>query len=138
MAKGSDNSTAIGLLLMRLIAGGLLFYGHGLPKLMNWRERMSTFSDPIGLGPAPGFWLVVFAEVVCSVLVMLGWFTRAACVLPIGFFLIAALIHHAEDPFRQKELALIYMAPFLCLLFTGPGRFSLDARFGPKVTFKGS
>ena len=138
MAKGSDTSASIGLLLMRLIAGGLLFYGHGLPKLLNWEERATTFANPVGLGATTGFWLVVFTEVVCSVLVMIGFATRAASVFPIGFFLIAALIHHADDPFRQKELALVYLAPFLCLLFTGPGRFSLDARFGPKVTFKGS
>lgn len=138
MARGMDNASSIGLLLMRLIAGGLLFYGHGLPKILNWQERVNTFGDPIGLGSAPGFWLVVFTEVVCAFLVMLGWATRFAVVLPIGFFLIAGLIHHADDPFRQKELAFIYLAPFVCLLFTGPGRYSLDARFGPKVTFKGS
>src|SRR5688572_1954658 len=43
MAKGMDNASSIGLLLMRLIAGGLLFYGHGLPKILNWQERVNTF-----------------------------------------------------------------------------------------------
>jgi putative oxidoreductase len=110
------------------MAGGLLFFGHGLPKLLAWRERAPTFADPIGLGPVAGFWLVVFAEVACSALVAAGWLTRFACVFLVGFLTIAGFVQHAADPFKVKELAFVYLAPFLCLLWTGPGRFSIDSR----------
>jgi putative oxidoreductase len=137
MAAIKDTPTSIGLLLLRLGAGGLLLWAHGWPKLAHWQTRMHTFPDPVGLGPVTGFWLVVFSEVACASLVMLGWFTRAACVPPVVFFTIAAFIHHAHDPFPRKELALVFMTAYLCLLFTGAGRFALDARFGPKLSFSG-
>lgn len=137
MAEIKDSAASIGLLLLRVGTGALLFYGHGWPKLAHWQTRMHTFPDPIGLGPATGFWLVVFTEVACALLVALGWFTRLACVPPIAFFLIAAFVQHAGDPFARRELALVYLFPFLCLLFTGAGRFALDARFGPKLSFSG-
>jgi len=136
-ARIQDTAASIGLLILRLLAGGVLLYGHGWPKVMHWRESMGTFPNPIGVGPVAGFWLVVAAEVVSNVLVMLGWFTRAACVLPIGFFLIAAFIQHAADPFQRKELALIFLAIYSCLFFTGPGRFALDEKFGPRLRLKG-
>ena len=123
---------SLGLLVMRLLTGGMLIYGHGWPKLMNWSERMTTFADPIGLGSIVGFWLVVLVEVPCSVLVMLGWLTRFACLLPIGFFLVAAFIQHWADPFGRKELPLLYLACYVCLLFAGPGRFSVDAMRGAR------
>jgi len=137
MAATRDTATSIGLLLLRLGAGGLLIYGHGLPKLFAWETRMHTFADPIGIGPAAGFWLVVFTETVCAGLVVLGWFTRVACVPPIVFFVIAAFVHHAGRPFRDQELALVFLFPYLCLLFTGAGRFALDAKWGPKLSFSG-
>jgi putative oxidoreductase len=46
------------------------------------------------------------------------------------FFAVAAFVQHGQDPFARKELALVYAVPLLALLFTGPGRYSLDARFG--------
>ncbi len=136
-ARVSDTMASLGLLILRLFAGGILIYGHGWPKLMKWREAAATFPDPIGIGSVAGFWLVAAAETLCSALVLLGWFTRVACVLPIGFFLIAFFVQHAADPFRQKELALLFLAVFACLFFTGPGRFALDEKFGPRFSFRG-
>jgi len=120
----------LGLLILRVGASVLLFTGHGWPKLIQFTERLNTFANPIGIGPQASFLLVVFAEVVCSTLVLLGLFTRFAVIPLILFFLIAALIQHAHDPWARKEFALIYLTPFLTLLFTGPGRFSIDAKRG--------
>lgn len=124
------NRIDIGLLILRIGASVLLFTGHGWPKLMGFNERLNTFADPIGLGSPVSFLLVLFAEVVCSVLVLLGFFTRLAVIPPIIFFLIAALVQHADDPWQRKEFALIFLVPYLALLFTGPGRFSLDGKRG--------
>jgi putative oxidoreductase len=137
MAGTSDTAASIGLLLLRLGAGGMLIAGHGWPKLSHWQSRAHAFSDPIGLGSVTGFWLVTFAETACAVLIMAGWFTRVACIPPLVGVAVAGLVHHAHDPFRQKELALLYLFAFACLLFAGPGRFAIDARFGPKLSFSG-
>jgi putative oxidoreductase len=116
----------IGLVVLRLGAGGLLFLGHGLPKLLDYNTRASRFADPIGLGPELGFALVVFTETVCSLLVAFGVFTRFTVIPPLVFFAIAGLIHHADDPWNRRELAFLFAVPFLALLFAGAGRWSFD------------
>jgi putative oxidoreductase len=118
---------SIGLLALRLGAGGLLFYGHGWDKLVHYSERVAGFADPIGLGPAASLALVTFAEVLCASLVMVGLLTRLSLVPLLIFFAVAGFIQHAQDPWPRRELAFIFAVPFLALLFTGPGAFSLDA-----------
>lgn len=122
-----DLAPAIGLLVLRLAAGGFLLYGHGWGKLIHYAERAPKFANPIGLGPELSFALVVFAEVACSALVMLGLLTRLACVPLVIFFLVAVFIQHAADSFGDKELAYVYLGSFLALLLTGPGRLSVEA-----------
>lgn len=124
-----DTWNSLGLLVLRLGAGSLLLFGHGLPKLMNFSERAARFADPIGVGPGASLALVVFAEVLCSIFVMFGAATRLAAIPPVIFFLIAALIHHAADPWAKKELAVVYLVAFLTLILTGGGSYSLDALF---------
>lgn len=123
---------SLGLLILRLGAGGLLLYGHGWGKLAHYAERAPQFADPIGLGPVASFTLVVFAEALCSLFVILGLATRLAAIPVIIFLLVAFFIQHAADPFAKKELALAYLVPFLTLLLTGGGRFSLDTLMGRK------
>jgi putative oxidoreductase len=116
-----------GLLILRVASWAMLFGAHGLPKLRNYAERAGGFADPIGLGSEVGFALVVFSEVVACLLVAIGLMTRAATLPLIGFFLVAALIQHADDPFNRRELPLLYGAVYVLLLLAGPGRLSLDA-----------
>jgi putative oxidoreductase len=39
---------------------------------------------------------------------------------------VAALIVHAGDPFKQKELALMYLVLYIVLFFIGSGKYSID------------
>lgn len=126
MRRTKDQLNSIGLLLLRIGAGGLLFFGHGLPKLLNWNERASRFGNPIGLGPEVSFSLVVFAEVVCALAVALGLATRVAAGPIVFFLLIAGLVHHGADPWRERELAFAFLVPFAALILTGGGHFALD------------
>jgi putative oxidoreductase len=125
-----DLATSFALLILRLGGGALLLYGHGRGKLGNFAERAAAFADPIGLGPVPSFWLVVFAEVLCAGLVVVGFLTRISTIPILIFLAVAAFVQHASDPWARKELPLLFAAPFLALLLMGPGRFSLDAALG--------
>jgi putative oxidoreductase len=126
MRRTKDQLNSIGILLLRVGAGGLLFFAHGLPKLQHWSERAPEFANPIGLGPEVSFSLVVFAEVVCALAVTLGVATRVAAAPIVFFLLIGAFVQHGTDPFSDKELALVYAVPFAALTLTGGGRHALD------------
>jgi putative oxidoreductase len=110
----------------------MLFLGHGWGKLTHFSERAGQFADPIHLGSGPSFTLVVFAEGICTVLVAFGLLTRWAVIPLVIFFVVAGFIQHADDPWSRKELAFLFLVAFLPLLFTGPGRYSLDALIAKK------
>ncbi|MBK9147799.1 MAG: DoxX family protein [Flavobacteriales bacterium] len=124
-------SEDLGYLLMRLGFGGTMLWQHGWPKLMRFGERMDSFSDPLGLSSPVSLALIVFAEVVCAALVVLGLWTRAALVpLIIAMGVIIFLVDRGQ-PFGESELALVYLLGYLALLFTGSGRFAVD-----RISFK--
>lgn len=116
----------VGLLTLRAVAGGSMLFAHGWPKLAHFAEKMETFGDPIGLGPAVSLGLITFSETVCAALVMLGLWTRASTIPLIIGMAVAAFMAHGDEPFKKQELAVIYLAAFIALFFTGSGRFSLD------------
>jgi putative oxidoreductase len=134
----SDLVNSIGLLVLRLGAGGFLLCGHGWGKLVSASAKAPEFANPIGIGPVPSFWLVVFAEVVCSSLVMVGFLTRLSTLPILVFLTVAGFIQHAHDPWPRRELAFVYAVPFLALLVTGAGRFSLDAKGKPRGPWGGA
>ena len=99
---------------------------HGVPKLQRILEGNMKFGDPLGLGSEVSLVLVVFAEVFCAILIMLGLGTRLAAVPLIITMAVAAFIAHGDDPFNRKELALFYIVVYVVLLVAGSGKFSLD------------
>lgn len=116
----------VGLLVLR-VGVGLLLAGHGLGKVMDLLGGKTDFADPIGIGPVPSLALAAFAEFVCALLVVAGLLTRWAAVPAVITMLVAAFIVHWSEPFDQKEHPLLFAIPFLALVFTGAGRYSLDA-----------
>ena len=116
----------LGLLAIRLLSGGMMLT-HGIPKFDRlFGEGPVKFADPFGLGPEISLGMVLFAEVGCSLLVMLGFKTRWAT-LPLLFtMLMAAFYAHGNDPFSDKELSLLFFTLFLSVLISGGGRYSVD------------
>lgn len=131
----SDFIPSLGLLLHRLVFAGFLLVGHGWGKLMSFSEKAGSWPDPLHIGHQLSMGCTIFCEVFCSALVVLGLATRMA-VLPVVFMMsVAAFIIHAGAPFfmaggAAKEPALLYLAAFAVLFFTGAGRFSLDGLIG--------
>ena len=136
--------TSLGLLILRLgIAGFML--SHGVGKLrMLFAGEAETLGDPVGIGSLPTLLLLIFAEFLCAGLVLLGLVTRLAAIPLVIAMGVAGFVAHAGDPFTadaaaqlffagdadfpaSRQPALTFMIVFLALVFTGPGRFSLDA-----------
>ena len=124
------SSTDLGLLVLRLWLGISLFMLHGLGKLMDYKKMAGVFPDPLRVGHQASLTLAIFGEVVCSVLLILGLFTRfaalgAAITMGVAFF----LVHHLKLKGEANgEMAFIYLAGFVTLLLAGPGRFALDGK----------
>ena len=118
---------AIGLLMLRLMSGGVMAYAHGWGKLQKMLSGDMGFADPLGMGEEISLVLTVFAEFVCGILVALGLFTRGALVPLIITMWVAVFMIHGDDPFSKKEFGLLYLIPYMTLMFTGPGKYSLDA-----------
>ncbi|GAA0879897.1 DoxX family protein [Algoriphagus jejuensis] len=121
-----DFQSSLALLLLR-VGSGALILTHGIPKLMRlFSGSEIKFADPFGLGPVISLGLATFAEVVCAILVIIGFKTRLAVVPLIITMLTAAFYAHWDDPFGRKELPLLFCIVFVSLLLTGGGKYSLD------------
>jgi len=149
-ARRQDLVNSIGLLVLR-VGVGVYLATHGWGKLqMVLDGSFDKFTDPIGIGSGPSLVLVTLAEFVCALLVALGLVTRLAAIGPVVAMSIAAFVVHGSDPWTMqeaarifrageadswssKEPALLYLIPFLALVFTGPGRLSLDAWLWPRL-----
>jgi len=104
---------------------------HGAGKAQMVIDGATQFPDPLGMGAETSLLMAALTEFGCAILVILGFATRFSA-LGLAFTMgVAAFVIHADDPWltgggKSKEPALLYMIPFLALVFTGPGRFALD------------
>lgn len=122
----SENALAFALLVLRVGAGSLMLMKHGLDKLMHFSQKAGGFADPFGIGSTASLSLAVFAEFFCAVFIILGLFTRLATIPLIINMAVALFVAHQGDFFGKGELAGLFLVVFVTLLFTGPGKVSLD------------
>lgn len=120
----------LGLFFLRLLPSLTLIIGHGWPKMMAFSQLQDQFPNPIGLGQTISLILAIIVEVFCPLFVILGIATRINSILIVILMVVAAFIVHANDPWDTKELAIMYIIPFLALAFTGSGNYSIDHKKG--------
>ncbi|WP_413560545.1 DoxX family protein [Bdellovibrio sp. HCB209] len=129
-AQNTGTTGQVGLLVLRLFAGLVMAFAHGMGKFPI-SDQLIAGVESVGF-PMP----VVFAyaaaltELVGGVLLALGLLTR-----PVGLFLaftmfVAGVFIHGADPFNVKELAFFYMFVYIFFACYGGGRFSLDNKLG--------
>ncbi|WPQ65687.1 DoxX family protein [Chitinophaga sancti] len=129
-SKASNGAINFSLLLLRVGFGALLLWNHGLSKLKGFSGMKDTFPDPLHIGHAISLGLAVFAEVFCAGLVVIGLLTRLATVPVIVTMGVALFMIHGHQSLKEQESAILYLVPFLVILFSGPGKFSLDNAIG--------
>ncbi len=115
---------AVGILR---IVTGLLFLAHGAQKFLSFPPGENagfgwTFSHP---GAYAGI-----VELVCGLLIAVGWFTRPAAFLASGTMAAAYFIGHAPQNFfpvnNGGDAAILYCFIFLYFVFRGAGALSVD------------
>lgn len=119
------------VLFLRVFSS-LFMLTHGYDKFIKIFSGDLSFADPIGLGEPNSLFLAVFAEFFCSILVIIGLFTRPALFILGTTMTIIAFIVHKSDPIGDKEHALLFLIIYITIFITGPGKFSLDNRFFSK------
>ena len=142
-AGGGNQIADVGLLILRLGIGLMLAFGHGMGKIpASAREGFAGALSKMGV-PMPGVsaFMAMFAEFFGGLLLAVGLLTRPAAFLIAFTMLVAVSTAHASDPLFMtgkggaKEPALLYMLPALLFLFTGAGRYGLDALIGGREPF---
>lgn len=127
----------LGLLVLRVWLGASLLVLHGWGKLARFADLSASFRDPLGVGSQASLVLAVIGEVLCPVLVIVGFLGRlgalgSAVTMAVACF----LVHDGNLIVRENngELPFIYLAGFVAILLAGPGRFSIDAASGGRAS----
>lgn len=122
------------LSLFRVVYG-LLFAASGSIILFNWPVSPAS---PVAVGVWPG-WYAGLIEFVTGLLIAAGLFTRPAAFIGSGQMAVAYFwMHqpHALWPVGPPPKgnggteAILFCFAFFLLVFTGPGRYSIDSRLG--------
>ncbi|WP_412560581.1 DoxX family protein [Winogradskyella sp. MIT101101] len=122
----NESSVSIAVLLLRF-GVGIMMLVHGIPKLQMLFSGDIQFPGVMGMSPTISLVLTVFSEVLCSILLLIGLFTRIAAIPLIVTMLVAVLMIHGSDPYAMKELGLFYLLGYVVLLILGSGKYSFDA-----------
>ena len=112
------------ILLIRLFFG-VMFFIHGLDKMMNFSELSEVYPNVLGFGSYMTLMVTIFCEFCCSLFLIAGLLVRIMVLPMIAAMAVAFFdVHDAMLP--QGELSLIYLVVFVMLYVVGPGKYSID------------
>jgi putative oxidoreductase len=117
------------MLLLRLVAAGLMVK-HGYDKMVHFEDTAKQMINFMGIGQNASTALVVFAEFFCSLLLIIGLFTRFACIPLIICMAVALFKAHNGDFLGDGSTAALFLGCYIVLLLTGPGKISVDSMIG--------
>ena len=115
----------VGMLLFRIAIGALMMM-HGYDKLVHFDKYAGEFMNFMGLGTKVSLSLCIFAEFFCSILLILGFFTRLATIPLIITMCVIVFQVGKGDVFGKAEIGALYLAGYILILFIGPGKASVD------------
>lgn len=133
--SGLSGSRDLGLLISRVVVGTIMLV-HGWQKAFEFGPDGFATNVLAGLGvPAPGIaaYIVIAVELVGGAFLILGILSRLSALLLTVNLIVAILLVKVGVGFLSPaggppgaELDLALIAGFVTVLFSGPGRFSVD------------
>jgi putative oxidoreductase len=127
-----DRYREYGMFFVRLIVGFHLIYGtadnvFSWARMLEFRDFLATQGVPFPLFSAN---LSAWAQFLCGILFILGWFIRPAALVMIINFVCALAIAHRTGGYPPAALALIMLFSSIAFLVHGAGKPSVDERRG--------
>ena len=140
--NGAGFNLDVGLLVIRVMIGILMaFYGYAKLTHFNemaasdfWAKNISF----LGMSGAVPLALTIFAELFCSILLIVGLFSRfslivlAFCMAYIFLVVFPMEILSKGQNGYEFNSAFTYFIIYVGLLFTGVGKYSLDTKLFDK------
>ena len=119
-----------GLALIRMITGVLMVY-HGLEvfdaeKIKGYGQWLSDLNFP---APVLMAYFGKGAELAGGILLLLGFFTRAAALLIAVTMLVVSFFMGSGKVFTDDQHPFLFVLLAALFFFTGPGQWSLDHVF---------
>lgn len=127
--KYSNAAFNAGMLIMRVMLG-LILMSHGYAKLIKFGSLRHRFMNFLHLGSTLSLSLIIFAELFCGFLILLGMFTRLAAIPVVIGMGVVFFVASNYDIFGAGERGAMYMAVSVMILLCGPGKISVDAMTG--------
>ncbi len=130
-----DKYRDFGLLILRLGLGGMFLVFHGWPKMAAGPARWADLGgamEAFGITFLPAFWgfMAALAETLGALLLAIGFLTRPALFFLFITMIVATAMHlNRGDGLGGSTYPIEIGIVFLALIFIGPGRFSVDAKF---------
>lgn len=118
------NNYDLGLLILR-VGFSVFLLLHGIEKIEVLFTSKVSFADPIGLGPSLSLILVLFAEVICTILIIIGYKVKWASIPPIILMLVAVFVVHSNSSIMERELAILYLIAFSAIGVMGSGKYAI-------------
>lgn len=127
--------TNMARLFIRLFVG-VMFMQFGIRQLGQYQELSENFPAMMGLSSQTCLTTMIVIELVCSLLIMIGFLTRFATI-PAVLSMAAAEIYIVKDlvphinlwgisSTQPGYLPIMFIGIFLFILLAGPGKISVD------------
>ena len=130
----------VALLVLRIGIGINLFLKHGWEKIVYFNVMAPHFFDPFGIGHYTTFMMAFTTDVIFSVFIMFGLFTRWCSVAYFALMFGAWWLRHhflywglppgvPGDHLMgdHGELIMVYFVAMITFMIAGAGRYSIDA-----------
>ncbi|MBW8683697.1 DoxX family protein [Chitinophaga rhizophila] len=128
-SRVNAGAVSAAMLVLRVASGAMMFT-HGWAKLNTFSAKKDSFPDPLHVGHAVSLSMTVFAEALCAALIVIGLLTRLAAIPLVICMGVIIFMVKKGAPLNEIEMAILFLAAFLAILFAGPGKYSLDHMIG--------
>lgn len=126
--------TNMARLFIRLFTG-VMFMQFGIRQIAHFNELAPTFYSLLGMSGETTLLVMILIEIICSLLIILGLFTRFAIIPPFISMVIAEHVimqyYNTVDltklfSLQAGYLPIMFMGIFIFMMLAGPGKISLD------------